>query len=270
MASIGQARTSTSIRTPLFILGVALALLAFLAMFAFGVLFTARSQSSGQVRVVIATRDIQPREPIALDMLSIGTLPASAVPPKAFVRPLDLTGYSAVVEIYKGEPITPNIVASSPDQLPTGASTFLPIPKGYIAITMPTSEQQGVGGYVAPGDYIDVIASVNTGLYSPTNARSVTRTVFTNLYVIRVGPPSALPKQGQPQGVSSSLTVVMSLCDAQYMNWLIANASLKYVLLSYHDYATSTAAPDPACPPTDAPGVIGPNLVDKRWSFSSG
>jgi pilus assembly protein CpaB len=270
MATIGQVRTTATIRTPLFIFGVALALLAFLAMFAFGVLFTARSQSSGQVRVVVAARDIQAREPITLDMLSIGTLPASAAAPKAFVRPFDLNGYSAVVEIFKGQAITSNIVASGPDQLATGASTFLPIPQGYIAITMPTNEQQGVGGYVAPGDYIDVIASVNTGLYSPTNARSVTRTVFTSLYVIRVGPPSALPKQGQPQGVSSSLTVVMSLCDAQYMNWLIANASLKYVLLSYHDYAASTAAPDPACPPTNAPAVIGPNLVDKRWGFSGG
>ncbi|TMB46224.1 MAG: Flp pilus assembly protein CpaB [Chloroflexi bacterium] len=271
MASIGQARPATTVRTPLFILGVALALVAFLAMFAFGVVFTARSQNSGQLRVVVAARDIQPREPITPDMLSLATLPATAAPPKAFVRATDLTGYSAVVEIYKGQTLTPNIVSSSPDQLAgPSASTFLPIPEGYIAITVPTGEQQGVGGYVATGDYINVIATVNTALYSNATPRTVTRTVFTSLYVIRVGPASALPKQGLPQGVSSSLTVVMSLCDAQYLDWLIANASLKYVLLSYHNYAKDTAAPDAGCPPTAAPGVIGPSLVDKRWAFTSG
>ena len=145
MASIGQARPATTVRTPLFILGVALALVAFLAMFAFGVVFTARSQNSGQLRVVVAARDIQPREPITPDMLSLATLPATAAPPKAFVRTTDLTGYSAVVEIYKGQTMTPNIVSSSPDQLAgPSASTFLPIPEGYIAITVPKDKPQGV------------------------------------------------------------------------------------------------------------------------------
>jgi len=66
--------------------------------------------------------------------------------------------------------------------------------------------------------------------------------VFSNLHVIRVGPPSTAPKEGQPQGVVSSLTAVLTLCDAQYMNWLLVNASLKYVLISYHDYSPAAAA----------------------------
>jgi pilus assembly protein CpaB len=272
MAAIGQARPASSpaIRTPLFILGVALALLAFLIMFAFGIVYVGRSQAAGQVRVLVAARDIQAREPITPDMVTFNTLPGSAVPPKVFSRVADVSGVAAVVEIYKGEPLTANLVANPDQVLGASQSSYLPIPTGYVAMTLPTSEQQGVAGYVSQGDYIDVIATVNTGQFSPTNPRSVAKTVFTNLYVIRVGPQSVVPRQGQPQGLTSSLTVLMTQCDAQYMDWLLQNATLKYTLLSYHDYRTATPSPDPGCPSVTAPGLIGPAQVDARWGFTKG
>jgi Flp pilus assembly protein CpaB len=271
MAAIGQSRptTATTIRTPLFILGVALALLAFLVMFAFGIVFANRYQPVGQARVVVAAQDIDPREPITPDMVTLGTVPANAIPPKAFLRLPDLSGYSALVLIYKGQAITANVVASNPDQIASGtASSFLPIPQGYVAMTLPTSEQQGVAGFIAQGDYIDVIATVNTGQFSPASPRTVARTVFNSLYVIRVGTQSVVPRQGQVQGLATSITVVMSLCDAQYMDWLLANATVKYALLSYHDYQKSAAPADAGCPSTAAPALIGPTQVDARWGFT--
>jgi Flp pilus assembly protein CpaB len=174
------------------------------------------------------------------------------------------------VPIYKGEVISRNLVSSNPDEISGAVSSYLPIPAGYVAMTMPTSEQQGVAGYVAQGDYIDIIATLNTNLFTKGNEHQVTRTVFNSVYVVRVGPASTLPKQGQPQGVSSSLTVLLSLCDAQYLNWLITNATLKYALLSFHDYAPKLAPADPNCPATLAPNTIGPGLVDQRWAFSRG
>jgi len=69
----------------------------------------------------------------------------------------------------------------------------------------------------------------------------------------------------------SSLTVVLSLCDAQYMSWLLVNASLKYVLMSYHDYTPTTATtPGPACPSTTALEIVGPRQADARWGFTAG
>ncbi len=257
-------------RTPVFLVGVALALVAFIAMLALGVIFVNRSSGGRQTAVVIAAQDIQARQPITADMLSISQVPASALPPKAFLTVADLTGYSAAVPIYKGQVITANVVANNPDEL-TNASAYLPIPQGYIAMTLPTSEQQGVAGYIAQGDYIDVIASINSGIFNPANPRTVIRTVFPSLHVIRVGPPSTAPKQGQPQGVASSLTVVMTLCDAQYMSWLLLNATLKYALLAYPDYAkTTAAATPPACLSTQVPPIVGPRQVDARWAFTSG
>jgi pilus assembly protein CpaB len=264
------ARPNAGVRTPLFLLGVGLALLAFIAMIAFGIVFANRGLTGREVPVVLAAVDIQAREPITIAMVSLGQVPASSLPPHAFVRLEDLNGYSAVVTIYKGQALTANIVASNPDQIQGGPNSYLPIPQGYVAMTLPSGELQGVAGYVAPGDYINIIATVNTSLFSPSNPHTATRTVFSNLHVIRVGPPSLSPKEGQWIGVSSSITVVVSECDAQYLEWLLTNVTLKYVLLSYKDYDSKPVSPDSSCPSTSVPPVVGSAQVDARWAFTKG
>jgi Flp pilus assembly protein CpaB len=272
MAAIGQTRAAppaSKVRTPIFVLGIALALGAFLLMFTFGLIFAGRIQTGGTTLVVVAQQPIDPRAPITADMLTVSAIPNSAVPPRAFLRVADLTGYFAVVPIYKGEPITGNIVSANPDLInPSAATSYLPIPQGYIAMTLPTGEQQGVAGFIAQGDYIDVIATVNTGQFSSASSRVVTLTVFKDLYVIRVGPQSVVPRQGQPQGVSSSLTVLLTLCDAQYLDWMLSNATLKYALESYKDYRPAPTGPDPSCPSTASPALIGPSEVQARWDFA--
>jgi Flp pilus assembly protein CpaB len=274
MAAIGQTRPTPSanrVRTPIFVVGVALALGAFLLMFIFGLIFAGRVQTGGTTQVVVAQQPIDPRTPITADMLTLSAIPNSAVPPQAFLRVADLTTYFAVVSIYKGEPITANIVSANPDLInPSSSTSYLPIPQGYTAMTIPTGELQGVGGYPAQGDEIDVIATVNTQQFSPVSPKTVVLTVFKNLYIIRVGPQSVVPRQGQPQGVSSSLTVLLTICDAQYLDWLLTNATLKYVLVSYKDYRWSTppTGPDPSCPATASPALIGPSEVQARWNFA--
>ena len=264
------ARPNAGVRTPLFLLGVGMALLAFIAMFAFGIIFANRGLTGRQVPVVIAAVDIQAREPITIDMVSLAQVSSSSLPPHAFLRLEDLKGYSAVVPIYKGQALTSNIVASDPDQIQSSSNAYLPIPQGYVAMTLPSGELQGVAGYVTPGDYINVIATVNTSLFSPQGPHMATRTVFSNLHVIRVGPPSLSPKEGQAIGVSTSITVILSECNAQYLEWLLTNVTLKYVLLSFKDYDVQPPAPDPTCPPTAAPAVVGPTQVDARWAFTKG
>jgi Flp pilus assembly protein CpaB len=261
-------RPSARVRTPLFLLGVGMALLAFIGMFAFGIVFANRGLTGGQVPVVVAAADIQARQSITPSMLSLGQVSASSLQPHAFTRLQDVSGYAAVVPIFKGQAITSNVVAANPDQILSGSNAFLPIPTGYVAMTLASGELQGVAGYIAPGDYINIIATVNTSVFSPVNPHMATKTVFTNLHVIRVGPASATPKEGQAIGVASSITVVLTECDAQYLDWLVANVTLKYVLLSEKDYDTKSGSPDPACPSTSAPAVVGPTQMDVRWAFT--
>src|SRR3989442_15988826 len=112
MAAINQARPAnpTSVRTPLFILGVGLALVAFLVMFGFGLLFANRAGSTTQIRVVVAGEAIDARAPITAAMLTTASIPATAIPPGAFTQLSDLTATYAVVSIPKGQVISANIV----------------------------------------------------------------------------------------------------------------------------------------------------------------
>ena len=69
--------------------------------------------------------------------------------------------------------------------------------------------------------------------------------------------------------VSSSVTVLLTLCDAQYLNWLLTVGTVKYALISQKDYGAPVTAPDPTCPSTlEAPIAIGAALVDVRWGFT--
>jgi Flp pilus assembly protein CpaB len=276
MAVVGQARPlpqaglhgMPNMRTPLFVFGVALALVAFLVMFAFGIVFVGRSQPSGSVPVVVANRNIDARTPITADMLTLSSVPAAAVPPKTYLHLSDLANMTAVVPIYKGQPISSNLVSSEDGVIDsTQAARILPIPAGYVAYTLATSEQQGVAGYIAQGDYINVVAELSSDVFSKYNPRPLARTVFTNLYVIKVGPQTPVTRQGQVQGLASSITVVMSPCDTTYMEWLQVNATLKYALVSSADKPSSI--PASSCP-TQATASIGPAEVDARWHFMAG
>src|SRR5260370_41139291 len=77
--------------------------------------------------------------------------------------------------------ITSNVVVK-PSQALGSQSEFLPIPSGYVGLTIPTSEQQGVADYIQPDDYISVIATVSS------SRATASKTIFTNLHVIKVGP----------------------------------------------------------------------------------
>lgn len=271
-------RAKRSRRTLIFVIGAGMAIFAFVAVFVVGIALAAGNSATRQVTAVVALQDIQPRELITATSVRVSLVPAASLPPHSIVRMADLVGATALVTIYSGQVLSQNLVATSPDQIDQGTSSFLPIPQGFVAITIPTNELQGVAGYVSAGDYINLIASVNTKLLliykgqvvDTHDTGMVTRTVFTSIRVIRVGPPVLGPKTGQQQGVSSSLTVVVSECDAQFIDWFINNASLKYVLLSYKDYAPAPASADSSCPSTVAPSVVGPQQVNARWNFTKG
>jgi Flp pilus assembly protein CpaB len=256
------------------ILGAVLALLGFGAVVLFGVLASGGSKegpAAGPLQpVVVAARDIPIRTPISDKDLTVAKYAAADVPPGAFAKVADARGLVAAVEIKKSQPLTSNLLVKSGDAVLGAQSAYLPIAPGFVALTVPTGEQQGVAGYIQAGDYISVIAIVPT-----PGGKQNTRTVFTNVHVLRIGPadvdvqPAAAstsassgPKQG---GIASSLTIVLTQCQAEYMNWFLANAGVKYTLESYKDYKPQDVAVDTSCPAvTSAKGVTTQD-VSSHW-----
>src|SRR5207249_4137794 len=186
----------------------------------------------------------------------------------------DVVNLIAQVNISKGTVITSDMLVRDAGLITTSnAPAYLPLAQGYVAMAIPTGEQQGVAGHITVGDYITMIAAAQLTLFNKAGQQqgapqTVIKTVFTNVRVIQVGPaqinvqPAAganasTSNQGQVGGVTSSLTIEVTQCDAELIQWFQSNTvQLKYTLESFHDYQPAPARPDPACPTIPAPKAV--------------
>ena len=231
--------------------------------------------------IVVAARDIPFRGVLGADDLT--TAKYSTVPPNSFTAVKDLKDKNLIAQlnISKGQPILSNMLASSPDQITGRASGFLQIPQGFVAVTMPTSELQGVAGYIQPNDYISILATLSVQIFQGSQqqgpAKTVTKTVFTNVHVLRVGaatnqvaPVSGNQNSSTQSGANAtSLTFVVTACDAEFLNWFRSQATLSYELESFKDYKPQDVTPNAACSNVDAAKGIGPTLVNQRYGFTN-
>jgi hypothetical protein len=110
---------------------------------------------------------------------------------------------------------------------------------------------------VNQGYFIDVIATVNTELFSSKHPQTVSRRVFEALRVIGVDRPA-------PGGKVGILTLAMSPCDAHYAPWFAANAELRFSFVTPVPYDLGTIDAE-SC----GTGDVSPAAVDARWHFSS-
>jgi Flp pilus assembly protein CpaB len=245
---------------PFTILGIVLALIV-IAAFVLVALNAQNSAASPSMNVVVATRDLQPRVAIDPAALEVRSIPVPGTYPKVyFTRLQDVQGLVPLVTIPMGQAITASDVAK-PSQALGSQAEFLPIPSGYVAVTIPTSEEQGVANYIQPEDYIAVIATVSSA------GKVASKTIFTNLHVIRVGTPVSA---GSNASSSSSLTVVVTQCQAEVITWFLNYASLKYTLESYKDYLSGQQPPDPKCPTVgDAANGKGVTLAVIQAAYPS-
>jgi Flp pilus assembly protein CpaB len=215
--------------------------------------------------VVVAAKNVSARQTLVPGDLTIKQMDPTDVPAGSFTHVDQAKGMTAVATLTVGQPITSGLVAKPGAVLPQSDIPYLPLPNGYVATTVPTSEQQGVAGYIRAGDYISVVAVIPTGA---AQQGSNARTVLINLYVLRVGIPTQ--KQGSaPAGQAdaaptlSSLTLMVTQCQAELLNWFLANAQVRYTLQSYKDYQQQLPeGADQNCPSvSSAQGITRPDIA---------
>jgi len=266
-----EAITTARQRRPFTILGMVIALVVLAAFIVLALRTTGNGPViplTGDVSVVVAKSDIPARATITADQLTVAKLNAKDVPPQSFTAIADVVGKTsrfALIDIKAGQPVLANAIVTSADTAPP-APSFLTIPSGFVAMTIPTSEEQGVAGYIQPGDYIGIIATVDKG------GSTVSKTVFNNVHVIQVGtatvnitPGRNGPTASRVAGAAqSSLTIVLNQCDAEYLTWFLAKTNLRYTLEAFSDYNKGTSnnpqlAAD--CPIDKAGGVTNADVA---------
>jgi Flp pilus assembly protein CpaB len=272
------------------IVGLLLALLAGAGVFFLpGLLGTGNGGGiqGGNQTVVVAKQNINARNKIAPSDLTTASAAGSFIAVNAYTRPSDVVNLIAEINIKQGSIITSDMLARNLGEINSNSvPEYLPLASGYVAMTIPTSEQQGVAGHITLGDYITVIASANVQLFSSGTGQAVgppkvvSKTVFPSIRIIGVGPavnnvqPAAGTTTTTPQqptgGVTSSLTIELTQCDSEYMVWFLNNMQLRYTLLSFNDYLKSPpSAPDPSCPTVVTAQGVSNKTVDTRYHFST-
>ena len=271
-------------------MGLILALVAAAGVYFLGSLGGGGAIGGGPTQtVVVAKGPIALRHTITKDDLDILKNVSTNVT-NVYTNVNDVIGLIAQIQITKGNVITKDMLGKDIGLISAGsAPAYLPLASGYVALTIPTSEQTGVAGHITLGDYITVVASGKTTDFpakkaAPTTGTpgspNVSKTVFTNVRIIGLGPATAniQPASGAATvggsapvgGVTSSLTVEMTQCDAEYLTWFLSTMQVKYTLESFADYlAQPPSAPDPTCQTVDAAHGVTVKQVDARYHFST-
>jgi Flp pilus assembly protein CpaB len=274
------------------IVGLVLALVAFGLVVLFSSFSGARGGSGASCPcdlVVYAAKDIGLRSQITtLDQVKVKSIPDTYKPAGAIVidavnanKASDaqtaaalkaVKNFIAEVNIATDQPLLTSMLAQPGDSVSGAQAAFLPIPQGYVAMTLPTSELTGAAGYIQPGDYISLVASIGTG----KTGASVT--VFTQLHVLRVGAANlavtsaASNSNNSASGTTApatSLTVIVTPCQSELINWLAANTQMRYELESYKDYSTVPTGPSPDCAGLSAAhGIQTSDIIAKFPAFS--
>jgi pilus assembly protein CpaB len=207
----------------------------FLAIVAFGGALLVGRTSGGttaigggtkNVDVVTATSEIAASTQITAALVTITKYSEDTVPPFAFRDKNLVIGKYAAIPIHANAAIIDTDIVSDAGSVAPPKQAFLKIPPGQVAMQIPTGELVGAGGYIQPDDRIDILVT------STVNGKSLTKVTFTNLHIIRVGPAGG----PNTRGISSSLTVVVTLQQAQDLKWLLDNTNYKYVLKAVDDY----------------------------------
>jgi pilus assembly protein CpaB len=139
-------------------------------------------QSPDLVPVMIAAQDIPFGESIGAEMLRVRPWPREALPEGAFSNPEDLIPTNgqdprrARASIFQGQPIIASHVSEFGEKV-TIVNTLSPNGRA-VAITV--SAQTAAGGFVTPGDYVDIVLTRGGG----EDLRAVT--ILQNIRVIAV------------------------------------------------------------------------------------
>jgi pilus assembly protein CpaB len=158
--------------------------------------------------VVVASRDLPAGLALSAGDLKVTRWPQAGLPKGSFNSIKVLNGRVLKTAASRGEPLLAGKLAAK--GLRGGLSAV--VPEGYRAMTVRVDEVIGVGGFVQPGDQVDVLATVARGPYSKD---PITRTVLQNVIVLTVGANVKQNKNAKKPKREKSKVVTLQLTPLQ-------------------------------------------------------
>jgi len=176
--------------------------------------------------VVVAAKDIEAAQSLAPDQVVIRHWPQESCPPGSFTRPEEVAGRVAASPFRAGEPILE--VKLAPPGAMAGLTALLSPEKR--AMTVKVDEASGVAGFLAPGNRVDVVVTIDKGEF---NKDPVSRIVLQNLRVLGTGQSIERRPGDKPQVVP---TVTLEVTPEEGERLALA-AREGYVSLALRNHA---------------------------------
>lgn len=200
------------------------------------------------VDVLVAARQVPTGRRMTLEDMRWQPWPADATSSQFYIRSEDpeaiasLEGAAARLVIVEGEPVTSNKIV---DLNGTGVMAALLRP-GMRAVSMPISEVTGAGGFILPGDFVDIlltrqigIEQINeeTGEVEKVTTHHQTDTVMQTVRVLAID--QQLNEQSQSSAVGSSATVELMPEQVELLTLTrqIAQQQRGFITLSLRSFA---------------------------------
>jgi pilus assembly protein CpaB len=146
-----------------------------------------RGQTAGLalVKVAVAAVDLPIATSLRPEVVGLVDWPAGAVPQGAFTDVKALEGRVTAMALVRGEPLVESRLTAKG----SGQGMAAIIAPTMRAMTVHVNEVIGVAGFIHPGDYVDVISTMQTPIHahSTTEQEYRSKIVLQNIKVLAVG-----------------------------------------------------------------------------------
>jgi len=147
----------------------------------------------------------------------------------------ELSGTVAQAPIFIGEPIQTRKLIDTGDRSVMSAL----IAPGMRAVTTRISVASAAGGFIKPGDRVDIILTRQLqdlgGGESRRQNYSVSETIFENVRVMAIDQEYQVGAQGQPSVLGSTATFELAQEDAEYLQEAVSQGDITLTLRSLHN-----------------------------------
>lgn len=144
------------------------------------------------VSVVVATQDIPALTTITAEMVTTKTMDVGTAPAGALSNVQQVIGQLAQANIVKDQPLTQANIAL---RTASHGLTFV-IPQGLRAVTVALDAISGVGGFIFPGDRVDVLVTFKQ------DDITLTKTILQNVEVLAINELTTRPGATRQPGPS--------------------------------------------------------------------
>jgi pilus assembly protein CpaB len=216
----------------------------------------ARGERGDTVLIAIATQDLVPGTRISADLASSAftrrSWPRELVPPDAVDRADTVIGQMVRAPVYAGEPLYRFKLAAADG----GGVLSAAVSDGMRAFTVPVDEVTGVGGYVLPGAYVDVIGTfrnVRESMFGQPRGETFSKVILERVKVLASGPQMEQNDVGarsrsapagsrqtiltRDKATPTSATLLVTPGQAESLALAVKEGSIHLALRNYQDEA---------------------------------